>query len=433
MESQFLIFDTELSKAQQFIYIKLINYCHECKDANEDSVEDYLKLFELPLPTNYPSTSNLLSHFKENIGNIILKLPTCESHFACSCYFPGEEKRKELQVMPIQLNKTIIEMINIMSLLDCNLEDWNESDFNHFINAINNLFVDCRNLFSSFMQHVIGKHEEINQTWIDLMNIWGKIEDYQNILLAPIGKFIYYRRNGSKISAEFLRPQMIYVRGLVAKIALNVLIFDFIISTEDMTESKQVFLAGICHIIRHCYEGASLQKIVFTAPPVNLSTPAAEREAKDYTSRVALYFVRTQPDDTTINRIEVLRVDLPHKDIDKVHINCDTIGCKVKDCLNHRTFEMTEQETQNMFYDLYGYISLHLPNLSIISQGTKDEEKYAIDLLKCYTEWRHYLCTHKIDTLTNDAPLDSNLQKLSSLPEDSTLMDFMNYFKDTIN
>ena len=417
------ILDRKLSSAEVFLYKKIINHCHHTLNDAKDF--DYIvKDWNLPLPTNFHNNQEIVCSLNKDINKIVITTPQGSINFGYT--IPPKTGKKYTLFSSIIVNKAIRDLISNLSLLDLNIEEFSDKDIKDLLVNIEKTIRICDNHFCEYLKVVTSEHEEITKEMNQDLSLLSTIKKYRMDMYACIGNVIKYR---SKLPPELIRPQLIYFRGILQTVLLEILLLDFV-SSKQATFVKNNFFASLWHVLRRCYNGCALHRIEFTSAPLQSSVPIEKRSQFQNTTRLKLFFEVTDEVDPTKTHISEFRIDLPHDQIKSVHFNCSECNTKRENCLNHFEISKNEYGVQQVIYDFFEYCSMHFGQSILFQTSYRKDDYKIVDSFIPYLKIRQFLATHSIDELNSSTILNEELCNDLSISSGSNINDLAKYIFD---
>ena len=423
MENIEFILNKELSPAEVFLYQKIINHCyHNLNDAMRFDVIAHD--WNLPFPTNFQNKQEIVSSLNKEINKFVITTPQSSIDFEYT--INPETGKKYTLLSSITVNYAIRDLISHFSLLDLNLEDFEDKDIKDLLITIENTIRICDMQFCQYLKVITSEHEEVTKEMDQDLSLLSTIEQYRREMFACIYNVIKYR---SKLPPELIRPQLIYFRGILLTVLLEILLLDFV-SSRQASFAENSFFANLWHVLRHCYDGCALHRIEFTSAPLQRSVPIEKRSQSENTTRLKLFFEVTDKEDISKTHISELRIDLPHDNINSVHFNCSDCNKQKENCLDHFEISQKESGVQKVIYQFFEYCSIHLGQLILFQTSYREDDYKNIESFTPYLKIRQFLATHRIDELNSTTVLSEELCKDLSIPCKSNINDLAKYIFD---
>lgn len=403
----------DLTYLQHFLYLKVLSYCNQVPTSPK-VLMSIMEDWSLPLPVNFDTYEQLSEAFRYNYDEVYF-ITSSGSH----SFVVKPQRTISTSIIPISINQSFRQFMYSKWMMDYDLSDFDEATFGEFINATL-LVIEAVNQESSFLIQVTSLYENVDNQLADKIQICGPVVNNIKGLLAPIGALVERcRKETLNVSQECLRPQLLHIRGQIYKMIFIGLLYDYSSSIERMTDGMQSFIGTLQEILNSCLVSAALHKIVFSKSSINANVAPSERGEGDNTTRIKMYF--EYPISMERTKIVVLRVDLPHKGIGSVHLNICGSDCQVERCMNHKTFEIIEDDTLRLIEGFYDYIMLNIPELIITANDRRADEELMLKKMEPYVCSRYYFATHKIDELSDEKELENEFCLGLGLPMHSTV------------
>lgn len=414
----------DLIYLQHFLYLKVLSYCNQVP-TNPKILMSIMNDWGLPLPCNFDSYEHLSEAFSFNYDEV--KFLTSSGWHS---YVVKPQRSISTSIIPISVNQSFRQFLYSKWMMDYDLSDFDEATFGEFINATLRV-IEAVNQISSFLILVTSVYENVDSLLAEDIQICKPVVDNIKGLLAPIGALVERcRKETLNVSQECLRPQLLYIRGHIYKMIFICLLYDYSSTIEGMTAGMQSFIGALQEIMNKCLASAALHKIVFSKSSINAKLTPDERGEGDNTTRIKMYFEYTIRKERT--KIVVLRVDMPHKGVGSVHLNICGSDCTVEKCMNHKTFDIIEEDTLILIEGFYDYIMLNIPELIITANDRRTDEEYMLRKMEPYVYSRYYFATHKIDELSEEKELEDEFRLRLGFPEHSTIKQLTEFINQNL-
>ncbi len=378
-------FNKELTNYERLIWKKLAFYVQDF-DENTDALVEIIEEFNLPYPCNL-NREEILTALQAD--KICFKDPKNEELLQIYTFSYLDEERKNFVIkqnsykyQSLQINRWNKSLNNIYKDLYDELIKENISiEINKLSNNLFEYLMTHVNLVSQYFlryNQACEKDMSLEQfcgrkplkyqydykcfpTIINAVCFSDKIENHENYIK-------HY---------TLLYPCIILLRGYCAFSTLIALLLD--------SKTMEVFPIGFSKLVDFLLKNlqdSCIYKIERpTCSPLN-GEKSSVRGSESYTTQLKVYLF-----DKDFNPI-LLRIDLPHKGENKLHINIDSLTSRSE--LDHYTLEANTANIDSFFDSLHEQMNNETPNLLAWKDSKKNDD------CKILNEMNDFICYDRI-------------------------------------
>ena len=371
-------FDAILSDYQLNMILKIIEYAKGFV-LSADDLKEYWEKYNLPIPVK-PVSYVLLLEAMNRSSHICIQDINGKSDYdylACRHY-----------ALPLLMNEFISAM-------------------NKGISDYRNGIVGILKLSQILSQSLMLINSEIYKFFIDAMlnaNVKPEPELLNSAL--PNRDFFYVAKELNDYIQGFynaydnlpgvlpkstilaLNAALILERNECSFSAFCGLLLDAVWGTEEYLKP----LRDIECQIQHRFQGAELYRLEIPSSPVDTSIPIGTRGPNAHTTLMKLFLI-----DTDRNRV-LVRIDLPHVNSLKFHINVNCPDSNKYSAMSHYEIEADRHDDSlNRVLDsLKASISEQMPHLLVIQDTDREDENRILEDMRKYIDYltlcSNYIC-----------------------------------------
>ena len=379
-------FDAILSDYQLNMILKIIEYAKGFV-LSADDLKKYWEKYHLPIPVK-PVSYVLLLDAMNGSPHICIQHINGKSYYDyCACrHF----------ALPLLMNENI-------SAMDKGISDYR------------NGIVGILKLSQTLSQSLMLINSEIYNFFIDAMlddDVNPELESLNSAL--PNRDFFYVAKELNDFIQGFynaydnlpgvlpnstilaLNAALILERNKCSFSAFCGLFLDAVWGTEEYLKP----LRDIEYQIQHRFQGAELYRLEIPSSPVDTSIPIGTRGPNAHTTLMKLFLI-----DTDGNRV-LVRIDLPHVNSLKFHINVNCPDSKKYSAMSHYEIEADRHDDSlnRVFDSLKASISEQMPHLLVIQDTDRADENRILEDMRKYIDYLT-LCSNYICNKTYEKPL----------------------------
>lgn len=405
-------FDAILSDYQLNMILKIIEYAKGFV-LSTDGLKGYWEKYNLPIPVK-PVSYVLLLEAMNGSSHICIQDINSKNDYDYLAY--------RHYALPLLMNESI-------SAMDKGISDYR------------NGIVGILKLSQTLSQSLMFINSEIYKFFIEAMlddDVNPELELLNSAL--PNRDFFYVAKELNDFIQGFynaydnlpgvlpnstilaLNAALILERNKCSFSAFCGLLLDAVWGTEEYLKP----LRNIEYQIQHRFQGAELYRLEIPSTPVDTSIPIGTRGPNAHTTLMKIFLIDTEGDRVLV------RIDLPHANSLKFHINVNCPDSSKYSVLSHCEIEADRHDDSlNRVLDsLKASISEQMPHLLVIQDTDREDENQILEDMRKYIDYltlcSNYICNQSYEKQLRKV---AGYLKISDTSIDNVLAEAGNYYR----